>query len=203
MELIHNMLDVQRLEENKMPLNLGHADLNQVIQAAASGAGLQARWREVELVIELPPDLPRVRADPVLVERVLINLLDNALRHSPGGGKVRISAEVLTEDGGRKTEGGLASVRRLPSAVVVHVADTGTGVPEEYREVIFEKFKQAESTQDGTRATTGLGLAFCRMAVEAQGGRIWVHTAPGWGAIFSFTLPIDTDDGRRTTDDGE
>jgi signal transduction histidine kinase len=197
MNLIHNMLDVQRLEEHKMPLNLSYADLGQVIRSAASGAGLQARWREVELAIDIPPDLPQVHVDPVLVERVLINLLDNALRHTATGGKVRVSAELLP-----------AAPSEIPfrgqppgsPAVVVHVADTGSGVPEAYREVIFEKFKKAGSTQAGTRATTGLGLTFCRMAIEAQGGRIWVGTEPGWGAVFSFTLPIDDHSMRQTPD---
>jgi len=70
------------------------------------------------------------------------------------------------------------------------VADTGTGVPEQHREAIFDKYQQAMSRRIGSRGSAGLGLAFCRMAVEAQGGRIWVDNQPGWGAVFSFTLPL-------------
>jgi signal transduction histidine kinase len=81
------------------------------------------------------------------------------------------------------------------------VADTGPGVPKADREAIFDKFRQADTAQESARGGTGLGLAFCRMALEAQGGHIWVDNAPGWGAVFSFTLPIDADDGRPTTDD--
>jgi signal transduction histidine kinase len=192
MELIHNMLDLQRLEAHEMPLNLVAADLGEVIARAASGARLQASWRHVDLTVDLPPDLPPVCADPVLVERILVNLLDNALRHTVGGGAVSLSATVGAEDPGPKTE---TSVLGPRSSVVVSVADTGSGVPEAYREVIFEKYKQSPpsgDTQDNGRMTTGLGLAFCRMAVEAQGGRIWVDSKPGWGAVFSFTLPIDS-----------
>ncbi len=179
MGLIHNILDVQRLEEGKMPLNLGRIDLQPIILSAIGGAGLQATWRDIELTLDLPPDLPPVRADAALVERILANVIDNALRHTSVGGRVHVSAGLLAEGQG----GG---------CVVVHVADTGPGVPEAEREAIFDKFRQADTTQKGTQGTSGLGLAFCRMALEAQGGHIWVDSAPDWGAVFSFTLPIDT-----------
>jgi len=188
MELIHNILDLQRLEEGKMPLNLGRVDLPPIILSAIGGAGLQATWRDIALTLDLPPDLPPVRADAALVERVLSNVIDNALRHTPIGGRVHVSAGLLTEDEG-------------PGCVVVRVADTGPGVPKADREAIFDKFRQADTAQESARGGTGLGLAFCRMALEAQGGHIWVDNTPGWGAVFSFTLPIDADDGRPTTDD--
>lgn len=177
MRLIHNILDLQRLEEGKMPLNLARIDLHPIILSAIGGAGLQATWRDIELTLDLPSDLPPVRADPALVERVLANVIDNALRHTSMGGHVHISAGRLTEGQG-------------PACVVVHVADTGPGVPEADREAIFDKFRQADTAQESAQGTSGLGLAFCRMALEAQGGRIWVDSAPGWGAVFSFTLPI-------------
>lgn len=182
MGLIHNILDLQRLEEGKMPLNLGRVDLHPIVLSAIGGAGLQATWRDIELTLDLPPDLPPVRADSALVERILANVIDNALRHTSVGGHVHISAGRLIEGQG-------------PACVVVHVADTGPGVPEADREAIFDKFRQADTAQEGAQGTSGLGLAFCRMALEAQGGRIWVDSAPGWGAVFSFTLPIASETG--------
>lgn len=188
MGLIHNILDLQRLEEGKMPLSLDRVDLHPIILSAIGGAGLQATWRDIALTLDLPPNLPPVRADAALVERVLSNVIDNALRHTSIGGRVHVSAGLLTEGQGL-------------ACVVVRVADTGPGVPEADREAIFEKFRQADTAQESARGGTGLGLAFCRMALEAQGGHIWVDSTPGWGAVFSFTLPIEADDGRLTTDD--
>lgn len=188
MGLIHNILDLQRLEEGKMPLSLDRVDLPPIILSAIGGAGLQATWRDIALTLDLPPNLPPVRADAALVERVLSNVIDNALRHTSIGGRVHVSAGLLTEGQGL-------------ACVVVRVADTGPGVPEADREAIFEKFRQADTAQESARGGTGLGLAFCRMALEAQGGHIWVDSAPGWGAVFSFTLPIEADDERLTTDD--
>jgi len=197
MDLIHDLLDLQRLEEGKIPLSPHCTDLSKVIRSAMTEATVQAGWREVALHVALPADLPPVRADAALVERVLNNLLDNALRHTPAGGQVRISAEVVGGDPSSaplkardEGEGTDRSPQAGQQQVVIHVADTGTGVPEQHREAIFDKYQQAMSRRIGSRGSAGLGLAFCRMAVEAQGGRIWVDNQPGWGAVFSFTLPL-------------
>lgn len=211
MDLIHDLLDLQRLEEGKIPLSPHRTDLNKVIRSAVTEATVQAGWREVALHVALPADLPPVRADAALVERVLNNLLDNALRHTPAGGQVRISAEVVGGDPSSAplkagSEEGNGSPQAEQQQVVVRVADTGTGVPEQHREAIFDKYQQAMSRRIGSRGSAGLGLAFCRMAVEAQGGRIWVDNQPGWGAVFSFTLPLFSDqvlaaDGQTTVSD--
>lgn len=213
MDLIHDLLDLQRLEEDKIPLSPHRTDLNKVIRSVVTEATVQAGWRAVALQVALPADLPPVRADAALVERVLNNLLDNALRHTPAGGQVRISAEVVGGDpssaplkAGSEKEGIYGSPQAEQQQVVVHVADTGTGVPEQHREAIFDKYQQAMSRRIGSRGSAGLGLAFCRMAVEAQGGRIWVDNQPGWGAVFSFTLPLFNDqvlaaDGQTTVSD--
>ena len=117
--------------------------------------------------------MERVLADPDLLRRVLENLLDNALRHAPEGSVVRVS--------------GLAHA----GEVELRVADTGPGVPESMRQLVFDPFVQVESNDRSvTRSGRGLGLAFCRLAVEAHGGRIWVEDASP-GAVFCLRLPHD------------
>jgi NtrC-family two-component system sensor histidine kinase KinB len=126
------------------------------------------------LALELEPValLPAARADRQLVQRVLANLVANAIKHTPPGGRVTLSAR-----------------RHGDRWLAVSVRDTGIGIPAELHAVIFEKFAQL-GTANLQRRGTGLGLTFCKMAIEAHGGRIWVESTPGQGATFTFTLPI-------------
>jgi two-component system clock-associated histidine kinase SasA len=124
------------------------------------------------LVRQIDEDVPDVYIEKDMIRRVLVNLLDNALRYSEG------SAEVIVQ------------VRTMPEQkkVLLSVIDRGPGVPQRFREVIFEKFQRM---QRGKKVKgLGIGLAFCRLAVEAHGGRIWVDDAPGGGAQFNLTLPM-------------
>jgi signal transduction histidine kinase len=120
---------------------------------------------------DIPADLPHLMIDPPLLRRVLINLLDNALRHTPERGRVLVQAQFVSS-----------------STVLIRVADSGPGLPPEERERVFEKFKQAKKNQARGRGM-GLGLTFCRLVIEAHGGRIWVEDhSPLPGASFAFTL---------------
>jgi signal transduction histidine kinase len=103
------------------------------------------------------------------VSRILANLLDNAVKFSPRGGKIKISTSLIADE------------------VRICVRDTGPGIPPEYEETIFERFSQVPG-QVGRRRGSGLGLAFCKLAVESQGGRIWVESIPEGGSKFVFTL---------------
>ena len=109
--------------------------------------------------------------DPEVIGRIVANLLGNALKFTPASGEVRVSA--------------------VPSAneVKINVADTGPGIPAEYRERIFEKFGQVEGQKEGKKHSTGLGLTFCKLAAEAHGGKIGVDSEVGHGSTFWFTLP--------------
>lgn len=110
-------------------------------------------------------------ADSEKIRRVVHNLLDNALKYTPRGGTVRASAAETEHE------------------VLVAVRDSGEGIPEHLRERIFDKFAQAEAAREGRRLSVGLGLAFCRLALEAHGRRIWVDSVPGAGSTFTFALP--------------
>jgi two-component system sensor histidine kinase KdpD len=126
------------------------------------------------VAIHLPPDLPLVPIDEVLVEQVFVNLFENAARYTPPGTPLDVTA---WSDGG---------------AVVVEVADRGPGLPVGARELVFGKFYRAGGVSGGSAAGgAGLGLTICRGIVTAHGGRIWAEPRPGGGSAFRFTLPLD------------
>ncbi len=142
---------------------------DEIVGVALNRLDERLAGRNVE--VRLPADLPPIPLDSVLVEQVLINLLENALKYTPEGSPLTIRATAR------------------PSEVEVEVADRGPGVPPAEKAHIFEKFYRLQREGEGGGA--GLGLAICRGVVEAHGGRIWVEDREGGGASFRFTLPID------------
>jgi PAS domain S-box-containing protein len=171
LRLIDSILDVSRLESGALPLNRQRVSLATL---AADTVGLQsilANERELRVVNEVTDDLPPAWADPDLLGRILQNLIGNAIKFTPRGGLVRVGASVDASDG---------------PCLRVSVVDNGSGIPPAFRGRLFEAF--ATGGQEGRGS--GLGLTFCRLAVEAQGGRIWVEDGPGGGTEVHFTIPI-------------
>jgi signal transduction histidine kinase len=169
--LVDTLLDIARLEEGSLELRPQPLDVGALIEGAVAEEYRLAEAKGVTLEARPPSGLPDVLADGDILQRVLINLLDNALKFTPAGGRVWVEAH--------------------PEAKVVRVdvVDTGPGIPEGERERIFEKFTQVQRQAEARRGS-GLGLTFCRMAVEAHGGRIWVEDGPGGeGSRFAFTVP--------------
>jgi two-component system sensor histidine kinase KdpD len=164
--LVANLLDMVRVESGALSVHRGWHVLEEVAGVALLRAGERLDGRSV--TTDLPPTLPLVPIDDVLIEQVLINLLENAAKYTPAGTPIEISASVLQGE------------------VMVTVADRGPGVPPEESERIFEKFHRAARGAGGV----GLGLAICRGIVTAHGGRLWVDSREGGGAAFRFTLPI-------------
>jgi len=146
----------------------------ELVAAAASQVASLAESQQLVLVRQIAADLPPLRGDENKLCRTLVNLLGNALKFTPSGGAVTVAACPSKEG----------------QAVLFSVSDTGEGIPPEAFGRIFEKFGQVESRQGGRIMSTGLGLAFCKLAVEAHGGRIGVESAPGQGSTFSFTIPL-------------
>jgi histidine kinase len=128
--------------------------------------------RDVELAQDVPEDLPPVYADAERIYQVLFNLLDNAVRFTPAGGRVRVTAE------------------RNDGAVDVTVADTGPGIAAEHLPRVFERFYRVDTARSRDEGGTGIGLAIARSVVEAHGGRIWAESEPGRGSTFTFELPV-------------
>lgn len=171
--LVETLMDIARLRSGKIDLNLAWLDLRHLAAGITTELLPQAQETGIHLENNVPSDLPKIRADNGKMVRVVTNLLDNALKFTPDGGLVSISAEASPS-----------------GAVAVHVSDTGTGIPEEYREKIFDRFSQVPG-QSGRRRGSGLGLTFCKLAVEAHGGRIWVEPRPGGGSTFTLVLPVE------------
>jgi K+-sensing histidine kinase KdpD len=166
--LVRNLLDMTRLEGGALKVRRELQPLEEVIGAALHRVEDRLRGREVGTSI--PDDLPLVAFDPVLIEQVLINLLENATKYTPAGSPIDVSA--VAHDGNVQTE----------------VADRGPGVATADVERVFEKFYRAHESEGGG---VGLGLTICRGIISAHGGRIWVAERPGGGASFRFTLPLD------------
>jgi len=168
-EMVSSLLDVSKMEAREMKLNLTQCDLLTIAREAL--AKVEPLKGNRQLMLSGTDEPVAVTADAEIIARVFQNLLGNALKFTPDDGRVTVSIE--------------------PSADTarVLVQDTGPGIPPEYRERIFEKFGQVENTANKQRYSTGLGLTFCKLAVEAHGGQVGVVSEEGRGSTFWFTLP--------------
>lgn len=169
--LINHVLDVSRLEAGAMPLNPEPCDFVHLVRQSVAAIG--SAVERIPVRISAPPAGLPVVCDADLIKRVFINLLSNALRFSPDGSEVLV--RLSPSDGGVRAE----------------ILDDGPGISPEHHQLIFEKFSQVKSKSVvGTSATSGLGLTFCKLAVEAHGGAIGVQSQLGQGSLFWFTLPV-------------
>ncbi|MDR4470557.1 MAG: sensor histidine kinase KdpD [Nitrospira sp.] len=165
--LLKNLLDMMRLEAGAVRLNREWHSLDEIIGAAL--ARLEGRLDGHAVSTASPTDLPLVFVDGVLLEQVVINLVENAVKYTPPRSTIDLSASVSDRE------------------VVVEVADHGSGIPPGEESRIFDKFYRGKSAREGG---VGLGLTICRGIVEAHSGRIWVENRPGGGALFKFTIPL-------------
>jgi len=165
--LVHNLLDMTRLQSGQIKLNQEWHVLEEVVGCALMA--LEPQLRDHPITLQFPPDLPLVNIDAMLLERVFINLLENAVKYTPRDSPVSITAHLK------------------PDHILVEVADRGPGLAPGEEHKVFEKFYQSASRR-GQGA--GLGLAICQSIVEAHGGRIWAANREGGGAVFRFTLPL-------------
>jgi two-component system sensor histidine kinase KdpD len=166
--LANNLLDMARLEAGSVVFNRQWQPLEEVVGAGL--AGMSSRMGNHPVTVKLPNDLPLIEIDGMMLERVFANLLENAVKYTPSGTAIEISAA--------------ASAREL----VVTVSDHGPGIPAGEKERIFEKFHRV--AREGNQGGAGLGLTICRSIVEAHGGRMWADSSSFGGAAFHFTLPL-------------
>ena len=176
--LIEDLLEVARIEETSLELDL------QALAPAALLAELVEEWRvrfkqeEAEVSIDVSDDCPVFRADKGLMKRVFSNLIQNAVTHAGSGVRIVLSAGPDRESGD-------------PVGVLFTVSDNGPGIPPEYHEVIFRKFERVKNPDLPRARNSGLGLAFCKLVVEAHGGRIWVQSGKKRGSHFHIALPAE------------
>jgi two-component system, sensor histidine kinase and response regulator len=179
--LIEDLLEVSRIEETTVPLELQQIAPAPFLDEVMGEWRLRFQQERASARVDLAPDTPAFEADRQLLKRVFGNLIQNALSHSANPVALQISA------------------RRENGGVLFTVADNGPGIPREYQEVIFRKFQQVKTPHAPRVRSSGLGLAFCKMAVEAHGGRIWVQSVEGQGSSFHIALPLTAQRGGPST----
>lgn len=169
-ELIDNLLDMSKIEAGVLRVEKEPTQLRNIVRESIDRARRrsEAHW----FVVDLPAELPRVWADARRIRQVLSNLIENAIKYSPGGGQITITAEVEGEH------------------TIVSVADSGQGIPPEFLDKIFQRFFQIEAANTRKKGGSGLGLSISKGIIEAHGGTIWAESTPGKGSVFRFTLPL-------------
>ena len=171
--LIEDLLEVARLEETRMALHLTPTAPGALLTEVRHEWEIRSQQEGASVVVELSDDAPIIEADQQLVKRVFGNLVQNSLTHS---------ARAVTVTLGARKEG---------DGTLFTVADTGVGIPVEYHDIIFRKFEQVKTLHIPRVRSSGLGLAFCKLVVEAHGGRIWVKSGGEMvGSAFHFWLPV-------------
>lgn len=170
--LINDILDLSKIETGKMEIRRKVCDIEEVVQSTLEPLMIHARENGIELIHTAGPDLPKVECDPDRVTQVLINLVGNAIKFTPKGGKVEVKLRVVNRD------------------LEFVIEDTGQGIDEKDVSRLFQRFQQLEQSESRKFSGTGLGLSICKTLVELHGGHIWVKSEKGKGSSFFFTIPI-------------
>jgi signal transduction histidine kinase len=172
LKLITNILDLRWLEGGRVPLERTAVRVNVLVDETLRAQSSLAAAKRIRLESQVPTDLPTAWADADLIGRVLQNLVDNACKFTPAGGSVQVTARLALAD-------------KRP-VIQVSVGDTGPGIPPPIRPRLFQKFVTGQQKGHGS----GLGLAFCKLALEAHGERIWLESDSERGTTFTFSLPV-------------
>ena len=171
LNLVDSLLDLSRLESGKLKVQREVVPLASLFTESVAQVVLTAEFKKVQISQSIEPVATAVLADPLLSQRVLVNLLNNAIKFSPQHGTITLQGNVV--------EG---------NEVVIAVRDEGPGIPADWQRRVFAKYDQVSGAKSGG---SGLGLTFCKLAVEAQDGRIWLESEVGKGTSLQFTLPIE------------
>ena len=170
-QLVEELLELSKIESGRVPLEKRLIKPEDFINAACTRMDLQAQRAGLQLKNSVKPKLPKTMVDPIRLEQVLVNLIHNAIKFTPPGGHVEVSAYEEAE------------------FIVYLVKDTGKGIPPKDLERVFERFYKADRSR--SEKGTGLGLSISRHLVEAHNGRIWAESQPGQGSTFFFRIPIN------------
>lgn len=169
--MVSELLELTRIESGQVPLKLKSMTPKKLLVKAKERLGVQAERKNINLILNYPKNLPRVKVDRPRLGQVLVNLLHNAIKFTPENGEIKISAH------------------QQGKMILISVKDNGIGIPSDDLPRIFERFYKTDPARSG--GGTGLGLAIARHLVEAHGGKIWAESIEGQGSTFFFTIPID------------
>lgn len=173
LDMINDLLTISKMENGSLGVNYSEVETPVLAMHALEQVRALAKEHNHDLQWQFAESLPALRADEQLLCRVLVNLMGNAIKFTPNGGTIALKVQPDTASG----------------ALLFSIQDSGPGIPEEHLERIFDKFAQVKGGT-GPRTSTGLGLTFCKLAIEAHAGRIWVESQPGQGSTFHFALPV-------------
>jgi signal transduction histidine kinase len=175
--MVESLLDLARIEAGQLDFKAHAVALSDLLQNVGDSLSVKARDKGLGLTLEIPPGLPRIAGDGDRLAQVFVNLLDNAVKHTPAGGQITLRAETD------------------PNGVTIAVQDTGVGIPPDDLPRVFERFYQVDkSRKSDRRSGMGLGLAITKQIVEAHGGVIQVASALGKGTTFTVWLPLPRPD---------
>ena len=175
-QLVRELLELSRIESGQVKLNMRAADLRMVVEQAAERLRPQAARSGLDIVVVRGSDesFPMALADPERLTQVLINLIHNAIKFTPVGGTITLSLERERDN----------------DRLIIHVHDTGVGIPPDDLDRIFERFYKVDKARAGNETGTGLGLAIAKHIIQAHGGEIWAKSQYGAGSTFSFAIPL-------------
>jgi signal transduction histidine kinase len=197
-QFVNELLDLSRIEAGRLPIEKIPVDIQEIIENNLKKIRPLLLDKKINTEVAMAPDLPLVVADGVRIDQVLTNLIDNAIKFTPDGGKIQIGAEVSNNrgrDDGKPARGAKGS----ETFVRVMVGDNGAGIEEEEKRYIFDKFYQAKAGKGRSTKGSGLGLSISKGIVEAHGGNIWFTSTTGEGTSFYFTLPVEGEEDARWT----
>ena len=169
--LINDVLDLSKIEAGQLTLSTADFSMQEVVQTVVSATEALVTEKNLAMTTSIAKDLPLGEGDERRITQVLLNLVGNAIKFTDAG---EIAVQVAASDG----------------AFQVAVADTGPGIAAKDQELVFEEFRQLDSSSTRKKGGTGLGLAISKKIIELHGGRIWVESELGRGSIFRFTLPV-------------
>ena len=170
-DLVNNILEVHKMEDGSMEIQKDLAEFKDIIDSAIRQVEVSAKQKEIAIQLSIPEDFPAIFVDQAKMVRLFANILSNAVKYTPEHGTIAIQTKILEDH------------------ILTGIADTGKGIPAEYLETIFDRFAQVDRKHQGKASSVGLGLYFCKLVVEAHGGKIWAESEVGKGSTFYFTIP--------------
>jgi two-component system phosphate regulon sensor histidine kinase PhoR len=189
--LVDELRELSQIESGRMVMSMRPIAIDTLIERAVTRLRPQAERRGLSLTVRAQPDLPPALIDDERIGQVLLNLLNNALKFTPAGGTITVSAEPVTQaEPGKERRISELHQSGLEQALLVAVQDTGMGIPASETERVFERFYKVDRARTRNSGGTGLGLAIAKHLIEAHGGRIWVESREGAGSTFAFLLPV-------------